>query len=116
MVVIFPNLPSASILCIFLLMLGFTTTLTIVSWLPNPARLSKAETLTFFGKSLTASLAVPSKIIASSEILSRSRSDVSKNFAPFNALGCFIVVIVTDSNSFLTDLIASIPDMAPDGR
>ena len=31
MVVIFPNLPSASILCIFLLMLGFTTTLTIVS-------------------------------------------------------------------------------------
>ena len=88
----------------------------MVSWLPNPAKLSNAETLTFFGNNLTASLAVPSKIIVSSEILSGSRFDVSKNFAPFSDLGCLIVVRITDSNSSLADFIASMPYNAPDGR
>ena len=115
-VLIFPNFPTASILCMFLSMFGFAITFTIVSWLPKPAKLSNAETLTFFGNNLTASLAVPSKIIVSSEILSISRLDVSKNFAPFSDLGCLVVVMVTESNSFLADLIASMPDIAPDGR
>ena len=49
-------------------------------------------------------------------MLSRSTFDVSKNLAPFREFGCFVVVIVTDSNSFFTDLSASNHDIAPEGR
>ena len=48
--------------------------------------------------------------------ISFSTFDVSKNFAPLREFGCFVVVIVTDSNSCFTDLSASNPDIAPDGR
>ena len=42
--------------------------------------------------------------------------EFSKNFAPFNERGCFVVVMDTDSNSFLIDLIPSKPEIAPDVR
>ena len=43
-------------------------------------------------------------------------SDESENFAPLNDLGCFVVTKVTESSSFFTDLIASRPEIAPDGK
>ena len=70
----------------------------------------------FFGNNLTASLAVPSKIVDGSLISSRFILKSSKNFAPFYELGCFVVVKTTELSSFFTDFIASIPDIAPDGR
>ena len=87
-----------------------------ITTLPIPERLSSAATLMFAGKRDTASEAVPSKIVVFCEILSNFMSDVSKNFAPFNDLGCLVVVIDIESNSFFTDLIASSPAIAPDGR
>ena len=63
LVVIWPNLPRAVISWVFFVVFGSAIIFTIVSWLPNPDILSKAETLIFFGNNLTASLAVPSKIV-----------------------------------------------------
>ena len=60
-------------------MFGSAIIFTIVSWLPNPEILSKAETLMFFGNNLTASLAVPSKIVDGSLISSRLILKSSKN-------------------------------------
>ena len=70
----------------------------------------------FFGNNLTASLAVPSKIVVISLMSSIFNLKSLKNFAPFNELGCFVVVKTTESSSPFTDFIASIPDIAPDGR
>ena len=55
-------------------------------------------------------------MVEGSEISSRFILKFSKNGAPFKELGCFVVVRITESNSFFTDLIASKPDIAPDGR
>ena len=116
LVVIWPNFPRAIISCVFLVVLGSAIIFTSVSWLPNPERLSSAETLIFFGNSLIASFAVPSKIVDVSFISSGLILKSSKNFAPFNEFGCFVVVKITESSSSFTDFIASIPDIAPDGR
>jgi hypothetical protein len=70
----------------------------------------------FVGNKDTASLAVPSKITVDELISSKLISDVSKNFAPYNERGCFVVVIDKDSSSSLTDFIPSRPAIAPDGR
>ena len=50
----------------------------------------------FAGNKETASRALPSKIIVGESIESKSISEFSKNFAPFNERGCFVVVIDTD--------------------
>ena len=97
-------------------MFGSATILTFVFKLPSPVKLRRAATLIFAGKSLTASWALPSKIVVGSLIFSISSFDVSKNFAPFNDLGLFVVTKVIDSNSSFTDLIPSRPKIAPDGR
>ena len=70
----------------------------------------------FAGNKETASRALPSKIIVEESIESKSISEFSKNFAPFNERGCFVVVMDTDSHSFLIDLIPSNPAIAPEGR
>ena len=72
---------------------------TMVSWLPRPAKLNNAETLIFFGNSLTASLAVPSNIVEASFISLRFILKSSKNFAPLRELGCFVVFNTIESNS-----------------
>ena len=71
--------------------------------------------MTFAGNSETASRAVPSKITVEELIESKLISEVSKNFAPFNERGCFVVVIDTESNSSLIDFKPSNPAIAPDG-
>ena len=70
----------------------------------------------FAGNKETASRALPSKIIVGESIESKSISEFSKNFAPFKERGCFVVVMDTDSNSFLIDLSPSKPAIAPEGR
>ena len=72
--------------------------LTRVLSLPMPDKDTSAATLTFAGNRVTASRAVPSKIIVEELMESRLISEFSKNFAPFNERGCFVVVIDTDSN------------------
>ena len=84
--------------CVFLSVLGSATILTPVFSLPIPDKESNAATLMFAGNSDTASFAVPSKITVDELISSRLISEFSKNFAPFNERGCFVVVIDRDSN------------------
>ena len=77
-VVNLPNFPLEVITCVFFVVLGSTIIFTIVSWLPNPTKLKRADTLTFFGNNLTASLAVPSNIVDGSLISSRFCLNCSK--------------------------------------
>ena len=95
---------------------GSAIIFTFVLSLPIPDKDTSAATLMFAGNKETASRALPSKIIVEESIESKSISEFSKNFAPFNERGCFVVVMDTDSNSFLIDLIPSKPAMAPEGR
>ena len=72
--------------------------------------------MTFAGNRFTASRAVPSKIVVEELIESKLISEFSKNFAPFNERGCFVVVIDTESSSSLIDFSPSNPAIAPEGR
>jgi hypothetical protein len=95
---------------------GSAIIFTLVLSLPIPDKDTSAATLIFAGNKETASRALPSKIIFGASIESKSILEFSKNFAPFKERGCFVVVMDTDSNSSLVDLIPSNPAMAPEGR
>jgi len=78
-----PNFPLAIIWCVFLSVSGSATIFTNVLSLPNPTRLSNAETLMFFGNNFTASFALPSKIVVTWVSDSSLICDVSKKFCAF---------------------------------
>ena len=70
--VILPNFPCAVMLWVFFAVFGSATIFTVVFSLPIPAKLSNAATFMFAGKSETASLALPSKMIVGLSIFSKS--------------------------------------------
>ena len=84
---------------------------------PNPARLTHAAMLTFFGKCFTASRAGPLKIVSGSFSLLKSIPCLVIYLTSSSPLGGFVVSMVISSIPATdADLRPSMPQIAPEGK